>query len=251
MIAYHQLILLAFFFAMRPCEYHKTPKGELRTKPLRLGNIAFRKNQGFMRIDDANIHNADTVSITFEFQKSTRRDETVTQSRNNDPLLCPVKAAATIVRRLRAIGATKNTHIYSYRDKNGKTRELTAKISLACLRMFIATVDQKYNLLPKDIGLHSLRSSSAMAMYLSGVPVYTIMLLGRWASNAFLRYIRKQVAELTNNVSQLMITNQAYYHLPDTIQEDPIINTPLATSTAVQEMAGGGTAASQRVFTVW
>jgi len=48
-------------------------------------------------------------------------------------------------------------------------------------------VDEAYGLPSKDIGLHSIRASGAMAMYLNGVPVYTIMLLGRWSSYAFPR----------------------------------------------------------------
>jgi hypothetical protein len=44
---------------------------------------------------------------------------------------------------------------------------------------------------PSEMGMHSLRSGAAMEMYLARVPVYTIMLIGRWLSNAFLRYIRK------------------------------------------------------------
>jgi hypothetical protein len=57
------------------------------------------------------------------------------------------------------------------------------------LRHFIATVDPDLNLKPNEVGLHSLRSSAAMAMYLNKVLVYTIILLGRWSSDAFLRYI--------------------------------------------------------------
>jgi hypothetical protein len=41
-----------------------------------------------------------------------------------------------------------------------------------------------------------------MAMYLSGVPMFTIMLLGRWSSNALLHYIRKQVKEFSSGISQ-------------------------------------------------
>jgi len=47
-----------------------------------------------------------------------------------------------------------------------------------------------------------------MAMYLAGVPVFTIMLLGRWSSNAFLRYIRKQVKEFSRGISAKMIINR-------------------------------------------
>jgi hypothetical protein len=41
-----------------------------------------------------------------------------------------------------------------------------------------------------------------MAMFLAKVPVYTIMLLGRWSSDDFLRYIRKQVKEFSKGISK-------------------------------------------------
>ena len=44
----------------------------------------------------------------------------------------------------------------------------------------------------KDFGTHSIRSGAAMAMYIDNVHVYTIMIIGRWSSDAFLRYIRKK-----------------------------------------------------------
>ena len=54
-----------------------------------------------------------------------------------------------------------------------------------------------------------------MAMYLDEVPVYTIMLIGRWSSDAFLRYIRKQVEQFSHNVSRRMIKNQFFTHVPN------------------------------------
>lgn len=41
-----------------------------------------------------------------------------------------------------------------------------------------------------------------MAMILSGVPNYMVMLIGRLKSNVFLTYIHKQVAKFTKSVSQ-------------------------------------------------
>ncbi|EJK49184.1 hypothetical protein THAOC_31970 [Thalassiosira oceanica] len=38
-----------------------------------------------------------------------------------------------------------------------------------------------------EAGTHSVRSSLAMLMYLAKEPVYTIMLVGRWSSNVFLK----------------------------------------------------------------
>lgn len=73
-----------------------------------------------------------------------------------------------------------------------------------------------------DIGLHSARSGAAMAMYLAGVPVYTIMLLGRWSSDAFLRYIRKQVKEFSDGVSSKMLTSEDFFTIPKSSRVDEI-----------------------------
>jgi hypothetical protein len=53
-----------------------------------------------------------------------------------------------------------------------------------------------------------------MGMYLAGIPVFTIMLLGRWSSDAFLRYIRKHVKEFNAGVSQKMITHEEFFTVP-------------------------------------
>ena len=54
-----------------------------------------------------------------------------------------------------------------------------------------------------------------MAMYLGEFPVYTIMMIGRWSSDAFLRYIRKKVKKFSHNVSLIMIHFQFHRHIPD------------------------------------
>ncbi len=76
---------------------------------------------------------------------------------------------------------------------------------------------------PEQIGLHSARSGAAMAMYLAGVPVYTIMLIGRWSSDAFLLYIRRQVQEFSKNVSKKMTSNESFFTIPGISNEDPRI----------------------------
>jgi len=60
-----------------------------------------------------------------------------------------------------------------------------------------------------------------MVMYLAGVPVFTIMLLGRWSSNDFLCYIRKQVKEFSKGISSKMITNENFFTIPMMSTEDP------------------------------
>jgi hypothetical protein len=60
-----------------------------------------------------------------------------------------------------------------------------------------------------------------MAMYLAGVPIFSIMLIGRWSSLAFLTYIRKQMQEFSFSISSKMIKVQTFKH----------INNPLTTNT--------------------
>ena len=54
-----------------------------------------------------------------------------------------------------------------------------------------------------------------MEMYLGECPVYTIMIIGLWSSDAFMRYIRKQVEQFSHNVSRRMIRFQFHCHIPD------------------------------------
>ncbi len=67
-----------------------------------------------------------------------------------------------------------------------------------------------------------------MAMYLAGVPVFTIMLLGRWSSDAFLRYIRKQVKEFSSRISEMMNRQDNFYTLQHDSKDYPRVpNHPL------------------------
>jgi hypothetical protein len=40
------------------------------------------------------------------------------------------------------------------------------------------------------------------------------MLMGRWSSDAFLKYIQRQVEQFNHNVAFRMIKNQHFYHIP-------------------------------------
>jgi hypothetical protein len=72
------------------------------------------------------------------------------------------------------------------------------------------------------MGMHSIHSGAAMAMPLADVPVYTIMLVGRWSSDAFLQYIHKQVQEFSVGISNRMIVSPDFFTIPDCIHpEDP------------------------------
>jgi hypothetical protein len=65
-------------------------------------------------------------------------------------------------------------------------------------------------------------SSKMMAMYLANIPIFTIMLIGCWSSDAFLQYIRRQVQKFSSGIASRMITSSDFYTIPDFAhREDP------------------------------
>jgi hypothetical protein len=55
----------------------------------------------------------------------------------------------------------------------------------------------------------------AMAMYLEGVSVFTIMFVWCWTSDAFIRYIHRQAQWFSSGVSIKMIAHHSSYTIPD------------------------------------
>ena len=53
-----------------------------------------------------------------------------------------------------------------------------------------------------------------MAMYLAGIPVGTIKLTGRWSSEAFMDYIRPQIAKFSTLLSKSMVSNCSFFTIP-------------------------------------
>ena len=73
-----------------------------------------------------------------------------------------------------------------------------------------------------NVGTHSIRSSLAMALYLKKRMVSTIILIGRWCSDAFLLYIRRQVQEFSQGVTADMVSEENFYTIPDLDETDPL-----------------------------
>jgi len=250
-IVFHQIMLLGFFFAMRSCENVKL-SGEGRTHPIRKRNMVFRKGGQILPHLLPRLHLADTIAITFEYQKRDERNNTVTQWRTGDSTYCPVVVSAAVVRRLEAMGVSESDFIYKFKGNDGHTRDFDSATALRMLLGFISSINFKgLGLDPKRIGLRSLCLSAVMAMYLNGVPVYTIMLLGCWSSDAFLRYIRKQVESFGSGVSSKMIVTSRFLHVShSTDLEDPRTSCNPASFTANMGMRSGGNI-NRNAFSVW
>ena len=218
------LINGAFFFACRSCEYSKVT-GTRKTKIITIRNIRFRKGNRILKYR-TQYHTADSVSITFINQKNEMNYETVTQHKNSQTIQNPVNLWCSIVNRiLDTPGTTIDSPVNTFFNPSTKRIEyITSDQILKSLRWAAGELGfDRLGYHPEDIGCHSIRSGAAMAMYLSPkrVPTYTIMLQGRWCSDAFLRYIRKQVAEFSIGVSEAMICKDTYsfFTTPDCCDE--------------------------------
>jgi hypothetical protein len=135
-----------------------------------------------------------------------RKADTVTQWRTSDELLCPVKIWASLTRRILSFkGANKNSPISLVKHKSQIINITGEMIADFCRDGVVAIGETKHGIRRSEIGTRSIRSGAAMAMYLAGVPVFSIMLICRWSSTAFLKYIRKQVQEFSQGISSKMI----------------------------------------------
>ena len=118
----------------------------------------------------------------------------MTQHNNHHPVQNPVTIWARIVNRILDLKATsQSTPVNTFLDKNTNRLELIKSTRiLHFLRWACNELGPDHlGYSADEIRCHSIRSGAAMDMYLMNVKTFTIMLQGRWSSNAFIRYIRK------------------------------------------------------------
>ena len=210
------LLIGAIFFAMRSCEYLKTASGEKkRTKIIKICNITFKMNNKTLHHDTSNLTSSDMVRIRFCYQKNDKRDVCIHMFKSGDPILCPVKAWANTVQRVLQIpGANENSEVCSFGDNNNNITLIRADHVRSKLRAIVELIgEESLGFQKDDIGLHSIRSGGAMAMFLSGTSVIIIMRVGRWSSEAFLEYIRDQIENFTCGVSTNMLKFEEFFNL--------------------------------------
>ena len=118
----------------------------------------------------------------------------MTQKGTDHAFMSPVKIWYETVKRIRGYPGADDETPVSAVWRNERTQYVTSEDMNTALRATAKAIgEDKLGFKISKIGTHSLRSGAAMAMTLDQVPVYVIMMIGRWSSDAFLKYIRKQV----------------------------------------------------------
>jgi hypothetical protein len=168
---------------MRSFEYVQV-LGPHKTKPFTIKSIKFYKGRRQLRHTDQLLDLADCVSITFEQQKRDTKNDIITQHHSKDDLLCPVKIWSKMICHLISYpNSTPDISINTYLHNNSTSHKFTGQEILKCIRLDASTLGpENLGFTLNQLGLHSATSGAAMAMYLAGIPVFTIMLLGRWSS---------------------------------------------------------------------
>ena len=214
------LIVGAFFFAMRACEYVKTPVPGI-TKRVRLGCIHFlsSKRERIRHDDPYLLSKAKFVTVVFEAEKNGDRFQARTQEKTKHPILCPVIRLGRAVQRvlLYIPDADEFTPLCATSSHKIKTDSITSTFTLNLIRNTCRKFggESFFGFGPMDIGNKSLRSGAAMALFLMRHSSDRIMILGRWKSRAFLDYIRPQVIEWTSCLSGDMISFDNFTDLLD------------------------------------
>ena len=153
----------------------------------------------------------------FDDQKNAVRGEQVSHRSNSDPFFCPAKALGRIARRLKLAGAAPDTPIFMhYNPRPGHQGWYPVKPAFItnALRHAANTVLPVTGIEPRLLSARSLRPGGATALLCAGVDGNAVQLLGRWKSDAMLRYLRIQAATVANNFAQLMLDHGSYTFAP-------------------------------------
>ena len=209
------MICIAFFFLMRPGEYTKTSDDT----PFKMQDV--KLFIGPVPLDPSTATNAQfeavtAVSITFTDQKNGVKGEVITHGRTEHPRTCPTRAVVRRIKYLKSIQAPPETPLCAYFERN-RMRFVNAKAVTAALRAGIILVGQDtVDIKPSEVEARSLRAGGATALLVAGVDTDHIQLLGRWKSDAMLRYLHIQADPVVRRYARDMFNGGRITFRPGT-----------------------------------
>jgi hypothetical protein len=183
------LIWLAFFFLLRPGEYTITGKSP---NPFTLADVRLWHHDtplDPLTASPDSLLSATFVILIFTDQKNAVRGETVGHGRSGDPQACPILAVVRRILHLRSFNAQPNTPLCALNATGGS---ISAKSITALLRQGSLAFSVCNNVTLPTLHQKALRATGASALLAQGANYKTIKLLGRWKSDAAMRYLHLQ-----------------------------------------------------------
>jgi hypothetical protein len=170
---------------------------------------------------DVAIEAATSMSYNFTTQKNGHRNEKVVQGSIGNALCCEVKATIWRVRHHRVHGAKCTAPIAEYyrdiRCTAIKAKDVTAVLGCAMTMNYTKT-----GITATEISVHSLRAGGAIFMLCGKIDFDSIQMMGRWHSDAMMRYLHIQAQPIINKYAAKMYNRGTYTFLPD--ETVPIID---------------------------
>ena len=215
--------IVAFFWLMRPAEFcgpssrNDDLQRTSRSEAFRLRDTHFTTAAGehcatAVPLNDVNA--LTSASLTFTDQKNAVRGERVGHRPTADDRLCPVKSLFRLVHHLRNFSAPPSTPISAVCDGAGRPRYVKSEHVTNALRHSATDLLSTTGIDPANVSARSLRPGGATALLCANVDDTTIKLIGRWQSNAMIRYLRVQAAANRENFAQHMLTHGSFTFKP-------------------------------------
>jgi hypothetical protein len=198
------LAIIGFYWLCRPGEAYAPSSANAESDPFRLCDVEFAVGTGFFRGDSiplAMLSQAHGARLEFTTQKNCNAGEKIAHGVAGDPLLCPTRALARLVTQLRQQDAPNTTPLHCTAPL---TLSVHARHITAALRHAARTVQHSTGIDPAKLTARSLRPGGATALLCAKVDNDTIKMVGRWQSDAMLRYLHTQAVPAMANLARSM-----------------------------------------------
>jgi len=216
------MICIAFYYLLRPGEYTGTTSDDgafnIEDVTLHLGD----RRLNLLTCKDFEIEAATSASYTFTTQKNGKRNDVISHARSGDNLCCPVKATIRRILYHRKHNTSHDKPLASYYRKK-RLITIKAKDITDALRTATTCNEHITGISSSEISARSLRAGGAMALLCGRVDANLIMMLGRWHSDAMMRYLHQQAQPIMKQFAVAMFANGTYTFLPD--ESVPIADT--------------------------
>lgn len=210
------IIVIAFFYLLRPGEYTGTTTDDAAFTLADIGLHVGHRRLDLFTAPAHDIQAATAASYTFTTQKNGTRNEVITHGRSGDHLCCPVTATIRLVLyHLGRKGVSPKTPLASYYTAANRRVAIKNKDVTDTLRNAAAFLQSTTGLMPKDISARSLRAGGAMALLCGNVDHNLIQMLGRWHSDSMMRYLHLQAQPVMKKFATAMFNDGNYTFLPD------------------------------------
>ena len=200
------MIIIAFFFLLRPGEYTDSKSD---TTPFTLGDVQLfvgLRRLNLATASDAELQLARAVSLTFTTQKNGVENEVIKLGLSRDPRVCAVKAVTRRVCHLRFHNAPASTPLARiYTGVGRRTQSVTPPLITKTLRDAVSWIGTDLGFLPKDVSARSLRAAGAMALLVAKVDPDIIQILGRWRSDEMFRYLHLSAEPIMKDFAAKML----------------------------------------------